>query len=438
VRRLSSGAWSTLRGAAFAVLDARLRRDDPAPVAVALSGGGDSLALLLVAAQWAQGAGRPLLAITVDHRLREESAAWTRWCAERCRLLGVTHLVRAWPGPAPAAGLAARARAARHQLLAEAAREAGARVILVGHTADDVLEAAAMRQAGATTPGPAAWSPSPAWPQGRELFLLRPLLGLRRQAIRDGLGEIGERWIEDPANVAPHSLRAQVRAAIAQGQAAPAAQTACAPGPPPFDTGRAGELSATVAALADAPAWRARRWLGAAVVCAAGGSRPARAAALNSLLTELAAGAPFARTLGGARLAADGVRLIIAREPADRRGLSPREIALGAGETCVWDGRFEVTARAAGLRLGALNGRTSRLGPTEARLVRALAPCARAALPVLIRPNGSLACPTLAPVVGLTARPLIMARLAAACGAIDHETAIVAWRSETVDPKSAA
>jgi tRNA(Ile)-lysidine synthase len=71
-------------------------------------------------------------------------------------------------------------------------------VILMGHTADDRLEARAMRADGSTTPDPRAWSPSPAWPEGRGIFLLRPLLGLRRGEIR-GWRDGGESWSEAPA-----------------------------------------------------------------------------------------------------------------------------------------------------------------------------------------------------------------------------------------------
>ena len=66
-------------------LDRRLSKDDPAPVALALSGGGDSLALLLTAAAWARAHGRPLLALTVDHRLQAESAGWSRFASEAAR-----------------------------------------------------------------------------------------------------------------------------------------------------------------------------------------------------------------------------------------------------------------------------------------------------------------------------------------------------------------
>src|ERR1700722_7155703 len=80
----------------------------------------------------------------------------------------------------------------------------GAPVILLAHTADDLMEAEIMRRMGASAPSPRQWSPSPAWPQGRGVFLLRPLLGHRRADLRALLHGLGETWIDDPANDDPH------------------------------------------------------------------------------------------------------------------------------------------------------------------------------------------------------------------------------------------
>jgi len=175
-----------LEGLTGGVLDRRLLAKSPRPVAVALSGGGDSLALLLLVRAWAKRAGRELLVLTVDHGLQPESAAWTGTCSATATRLGLAFEALAWTGEKPATGLSAAARQARHRLLAQAARRAGARVMLMGHTADDILEARLMRARGSTTPDPREWSPSPVWPQGRGLFLLRPLLEVRRNAIRGG------------------------------------------------------------------------------------------------------------------------------------------------------------------------------------------------------------------------------------------------------------
>jgi tRNA(Ile)-lysidine synthase len=379
-----------LEQAAGEVLDRRLHAGHPRPVALALSGGGDSLALLLAAADWAARADRRLIVLTVDHRLRPESAAWTEACAARAERLGLAFRGLAWSGDKPAAGLPAAARAARHALLADAAREAGARVILLGHTADDVLEARLMRASGSTTPEPREWSPSPAWPQGRGIFLLRPLLGVRRADIRAWLAARGERWIDDPGNEDAAYARPRARQALAAGATPPVAEPAASSAALALTArpdGEAGFEMDRPTLRAAAPEARAR-FAAAACLCAAGTTRPPDRAKAQRLAALLAGGESFAVTLAGARIEADGEIVRFRREPGEaaRGGLAP--IRLGSGETGVWDGRFEVAADR----------------PVE------VAAAPRAAMPVALDESATLA-----------ARSLTHERLLAACGAVEAE-----------------
>ena len=181
---------------------------------MAFSGGGDSLALLLTAKTWAASCGRPLLALHVDHGLQAQSGAWAAQAQAMAVRLDIPFRLLRWEGPKPQSGLPAAARAARHALLAEAARAAGARVLLVGHTLDDQLENAVMRGAGAPVGPLRAWSPSPVWPQGRGLYLCRPLLAARRAQLRAWLTEQGLEWIDDPANADPRYARSRARLAL--------------------------------------------------------------------------------------------------------------------------------------------------------------------------------------------------------------------------------
>ena len=359
-------------------------------MAVALSGGGDSLAMLLTAADWARGAGRALVVLTVDHGLRPESAGWTTDCAAAAGRLGLAFRALAWTGEKPKTGLPAAARAARHALLADAAREAGARVILLGHTADDVLEARLMRQAGSSTPEPREWSPSPAWPQGRGLFLLRPLLSVRRAEIRAWLSARGESWIDDPANEDAAYARPRARQALANGAEPGLGEASTA----------AASLALATEALADGslridravfcaaePAAQAR-FLAAACVCAGGGARPPERAKTGRLAARLADEAIFTATLAGARIGTRAGTITFAREPGEaaRGGLAP--LSLRAGETAVWDGRFEVRT-----------GRDVEIS----------------AAPGQVTPDAS------DPAADLASRPLTYERLLAACGAIEAE-----------------
>ncbi len=341
------------------VLDRRLLSGSSRPLAVALSGGGDSLALLLAAADWARRRKRNLIVLTVDHRLHRESEAWTQACAQTAGRLDLSFHALPWIGDKPKTGLPAAARTARHALLADAARRAGARVILMGHTADDVLEAALMRALGSTTPSAREWSPSPAWPQGRGLFLLRPLLGLRRVEIRNWLRSRQETWIDDPTNDDDTYARPRARRAISKAAALPSTMAA------PSGAGLAeacrqgvgGELTITRAALRDAEPEALIRFVSAACLCAAGTSRPPARDRVQRLAARGAGEAIFIASLAGARIEATAGQVRFQREAGEaaRGGLA--RLTLKAGETRVWDGRFEITAKHA-IEVGALPGDT--------------------------------------------------------------------------------
>jgi tRNA(Ile)-lysidine synthase len=398
------------------VLDQRLRKRTSRPLALALSGGGDSVALLLAAAAWAKAAARPLLVLTVDHRLQAESAAWTEACAERARSLGAAFQALAWTGPKPATGLPAAARTARHALLAEAARQAGAAVVLMGHTADDVFEARAMRAAGATTPEPREWTPSPAWPEGRGVFVLRPLLGLTRAALREWLTARAESWIEDPANDDPRFARARARRAGAFEAAPPAAPPDTRALARACRADAAGVLSLRRADLRGAEPEAAAAFLGAACLCAAGTTRPPAGPRLSRLAAALAGPGAVTATLAGARIEADAETILILREPGERArgGLAP--LTLAPGQTAVWDGRFAITAdRAMEVRL--LAGLAARLPPAERQALSAFPPKARPGLPAILEANGA------SRLVLDACRPLALERLHAACGLIEREPA---------------
>ena len=403
----------------------------PAPIVVAFSGGGDSLALLILAKAWADRHRRRLLALTVDHRLRPEGADWALWCRRRAEGLGAQHRTLVWETEKPSSGLSAAARHARHALLTDAAREAGAGVILMGHTADDCEEAATMRAAGSSVPSPRQWSPSPAWPQGRGVFVLRPLLDIRRAELRDDLARWGETWIEDPANTDSSSARARARQALSGGSGGRAV-AAAEPAPP-------GDMEDVI----EGPAADLRLpagWLvsaadhGAALLSVGGGNRPPRPEALNRLLERIRQGEPFVATLAGSRFAFDGANAHIVRATADHRHHVGGDLHLALNETMVWDGRFEVRAIVPGVRVGHLAGRASRLAPSDRRDVLAIPAAARLALPAVIRADGRIECPTLRQSPDFAVRTLAWNRLAAARGAIVSEAAL--WRMAKTDRPS--
>jgi tRNA(Ile)-lysidine synthase len=397
-----------LEAAVREVLDRRLLRASPRPLVVALSGGGDSLALTLIADAWARAAGRELIVLTVDHRLQAESEVWTRACAAVADRLSRRFVPLAWEGDKPAAGLPAAARAARHRLLADAAREAGARILLMGHTADDLREAALMRRAGSTTPDAREWAPSPVWPQGRGVFVLRPLLDIARAELRSWLTARGETWIDDPANADPRYAR--VRARRTPSAPAPRAE------PRPLTLAdRVGEqtsiLTMARAQLRDADPEDVRRLVAMAAVCAGGGERLPATARAARLAAALRGDGPLVATLAGARIEADAAEVRIFREAGEtaRGGLAP------ARPPIVWDGRFEIVS---GQEVRRLAGLVGQLPPAEQSALRALPPAARGGLPAVVGEDGSVSCPA------ITGTPsLVGERLRAAAGLVQREPA---------------
>jgi|TARA_R100000935_G_scaffold6730_1_gene14423 tRNA(Ile)-lysidine synthase len=420
--RLSPGAEGP---AAFAavdrVFDAHLSHTSAAPIAVAYSGGGDSLALLLAAQAWSAARGRRLIVLHVDHGLQATSGAWAAHCREVARRLDLSFEILTWTGPKPATGRPAAARAARHSLLADAARAAGAAVVLMGHTADDVLEARQMRRDGATTPDPRPWGPSPAWPEGRGVFLLRPLLAMRRAELRQALAQQTLTWIEDPANSDPAYARARARAVLGCG-----VEEAIAPQAPDEDLtalarrarhGVGGTIGWRREDLDGASAAALAQALSIASLCVAGGARPPRRASAERLADAVRSGRPFTATLAGARLVAGPREVIMARESGEAARGGLVETPLLAGEPLVWDGRFEVLAEAPGFRVAPLAGRMTQLAPEARRAVTALPAAARKALPVLIAADETVTLET--PEVEV--RSLTQARFEAATGQVGRE-----------------
>ena len=398
----------------------RLNAADRPPIAVALSGGGDSLALLHLAKTWADGAGRSLIALTVDHGLQAGSQTWSRFAAGRAGSLGVPHRTLAWLGDKPSTGLPAAARAARHVLLADAARSAGARVILLAHTADDLMEAEIMRRMGVSAPSPRVWSPSPAWPQGRGVFLLRPLLGHRRAELRAWLTGLGETWIDDPANDDPRYARTLARQRLGDCPigATPPSDLEPPPGWEAIEQGSGGELVLPRERLNHRPAEK-RRLIGALALCAAGTTRPPATRSLERIASRLAAD-DFTASLAGARIEARGEGVLFCREPGERArgGLRPAMLPLGES---VFDGRFLVTAREPGHSVAPLRGLAARLSPPERDRLKAIPAAVRGALPALISPSGEVFCSVLVANGAVSAKPLGLARLHAALGVIVDE-----------------
>ncbi|MGX9351084.1 tRNA lysidine(34) synthetase TilS [Shimia sp. W99] len=176
-------------------------------IGVAVSGGGDSMALL----DLLRVAGWELAVVSVNHGLREEAAEEIALVAEYCARFGIAHEVLAW-GWDGRGSVQAAARDGRRALISDWAKRRGIGHVALGHTADDQAETVLMRLGrGSGVDGLAAMAPVLA----RDgIVWLRPLLDVRRAELRDHLRQAGLVWADDPSNDDPAYDRIKARQAL--------------------------------------------------------------------------------------------------------------------------------------------------------------------------------------------------------------------------------
>ncbi|MFO1082610.1 MAG: tRNA lysidine(34) synthetase TilS [Reyranellaceae bacterium] len=179
-------------------------------LALAVSGGRDSMALAVLARDWAEPRQGTVAALIVDHGLRPESADEALGVQARLAALAIPGTILSWTGDKPRGGLQAAARGARYRLLRAACAERGVLHLLVAHHADDQAETVAMRAGrGSGDDGLAGMAALVELPEVR---LLRPLLTVARSRLTSTLRQRAVSWIDDPSNVDPRFERARLRA----------------------------------------------------------------------------------------------------------------------------------------------------------------------------------------------------------------------------------
>jgi tRNA(Ile)-lysidine synthase len=192
---------------------------------LAVSGGPDSTALLVLAAGWAKRLERrlkgspKLIAVTIDHGLRRESRREAAAVKTLARRLGVAHRTVRWRGEKPKSGLQQAARAARYRLMAQEAVRAGFAHIVTAHTLDDQAETLLFRLArGSGLSGLAGMAPIAPLPASgkRHIFLLRPLLSVSKARLVATLKKAGVDYNDDPSNRDPRFARTRLRALLPQ------------------------------------------------------------------------------------------------------------------------------------------------------------------------------------------------------------------------------
>jgi tRNA(Ile)-lysidine synthase len=316
---------------------------------LAVSGGPDSTALLLIAARWRKllKAGPKLLAVTVDHGLRKEARREALAVAKLARSLGVKHRTLRWTGRKPVAGLQEAARLARYGFLAKAAKAASAHHVLTAHTLDDQAETVLIRLTrGSGVTGLAAMARVAPLPTDSEITLIRPLLDVRKARLTATLRKARVSFADDPSNRNPRFTRVRFRAAMPAlereglgaerlallARRARRADTALEAAVDEAEAAlwprlRAGHEPIAMASgsYAELPAEVALRLLGRAIA-AVGTEGPVELGKLEALHAGLAASpdsARFRRTLAGAIVTQAEGHLTIEQAPP-RRGKSPR------------------------------------------------------------------------------------------------------------------
>lgn len=202
---------------AEAELAGMLRRalgaEPPARLGVAVSGGGDSVALLGLLSDWAAAGGPTLAAVTVDHHLRAGSATEAEGVARLCADLGICHAVLHWQDRQGSGNLSDRARRARYRLIGGWAAVQGIGAVALGHSADDQAETVLMRLARGS--GVDGLSGMALRRRAGGIDWFRPLLGASRADLRAYLTARGLSWVEDPTNEDTGFARVRARRALA-------------------------------------------------------------------------------------------------------------------------------------------------------------------------------------------------------------------------------
>jgi tRNA(Ile)-lysidine synthase len=400
-------------------------------IALAVSGGGDSLALLDAFDRWRRRRSRPgVIVLTVDHRLRRGSTAEAATVAKIAGKRGMTARVLTWKGPKPKSDIEGSARSARYRLLVDACHQEGASHLILAHHQDDLAETFLLRlQRGAGVFGLAAMRPVH---RVGDVTIVRPLLGVPRARLAATTAAAKLKATDDPMNSDSRFDRVRVRRLMpmlaGEGLHAPSIAAAALR---LVDAADAIDAIAT-ALLADAVTVDAMAvvWLDASrftnapievrmrtltrLLLVLGGEdyppRHERLAALADVICAHDERARFKRTLAGTVVESREGRIAFYRE-SGRVGLPT--VKVKAGFAGVWDHRFAVEVgkgAPAGLTLGPLG----EAGRRELGTTAGIHPAGALAVLPAIRRNGKVvAVPSLQPLEGFPAavRPIVAERL---------------------------
>jgi tRNA(Ile)-lysidine synthase len=348
------------------------------PLALAVSGGADSMALMhLIAAWWAERRATdaaPPIVLTVDHGLRPGSADEAIFVGHEAARLGFEHTTLVWAGLKPASGLQAAARAARYSLMsnfldreAHGGKVSLKRSIVTAHHADDQAETFLMRLArGSGLDGLCGMRPTEVIAaDDQSCTILRPLLEVPKVRLVATLELRGLAWREDPSNALQDFERVRVRAALERlnsmgisgteiqrstarlARAREAVAASLAEVLPRLARLHGGLFAEVDAALFQRLPDEFRiRTLAVLLRSYGGASPPARLSQIEALAAQMSEVSDhrYAVTLGGCRIERNGDGAIQIWREIGRDGLP--DLDLQPGARLIWDERFVVTLAA--------------------------------------------------------------------------------------------
>jgi tRNA(Ile)-lysidine synthase len=339
-------------------------------IAVAVSGGPDSMALALLLAEWAKARRGKVVALTVDHGLRRESHAEAKQVGRWLGKSGIEHAILHWPAGKPAANIQSLARAARYRLLEEWSREQGILHCALGHQLEDQAETFVLRLArGSGLDGLAGM---PTIRESAGLRWIRPLLAIPRARIFPTLLARSQDFARDPSNRNRRFARVRVRdastalaeAGITVARIALAVRN-LARARRALEADVAGCLAESVSLFPEGYArLDLERYMRAAqevqlrvlarLLGAVGGGgvtpRLERLSALHNWLCGRKHAATAGRTLARCRIMVSGTQVLLVRETVE---FGPA-LTLVPGEAAHWDGRFLFRRRQARIRRGSI------------------------------------------------------------------------------------
>ncbi|MCK5425420.1 MAG: tRNA lysidine(34) synthetase TilS [Emcibacter sp.] len=330
-------------------------------IAVAVSGGADSLTLTMMLGEYCQSQGIILTALTVDHGLRDAAAEEARtvggWLKER----GISHVTLKWQGDKPHSNIQDQARLARYRLMGQWCLENNVTRLFLAHHLNDQAETFLIRLfRGSGVDGLSAMKAQSdfpvSFPDGENIILCRPFLDVAKTRLEATLRHMGQKWIEDPSNQNEAYTRIKVRNLLRENEieglnAGRMAQTAA----------RMGRVQTLLQSLTDdliqqvavhfpegyvevalVPLLSAHEEI--ALRCLAkltrrisGGKYSPRLLKLEALYNRLKSEGFSGQTLGGCLISPlRNSRIMISREVAAIEG----DIDLMMGVKKIWDGRF--------------------------------------------------------------------------------------------------